>query len=156
METRLYKILKIALVTCCIIIVTLSLLTFIPKDDFSETDFSEADFPLAVVLSGRVFSVGDKLSGTVTVTNMCGKNVWVVSNGYMPSACLFNISDTDRVRVERMSMWEGILKADGNLSRGLEFELTEPDTYVLYVYYSIEVNGVGLYRALEDIIIEVK
>jgi hypothetical protein len=156
--TKSQYLLLAFVVVCLSVIVIMSALTVETKRNFVDksVEINVTDFPLAVDLSGVVFSVGDNLSGTVTVTNMCGKNVWVVSNGYMPFACLFNISDTDRVRDERMSMWEGILKTDGKLTQSFKFELTEPGTYVLYAYYSIKVNGVGLYSALEDIIIEVK
>jgi len=152
------NLLFVFVVVCLSVIVIMSVLTVVTKRNFVDKDVevNVADFYLDVTLSGRVFSVEDKLSGTVTVTNGCGKNVWVVSNGYMPSACLFNISDTDRICVEPMSKWEGVLKANDNLSQGFEFEFTAPGTYVLYVYYRMEVNGVGFYSALEDIIIEVK
>jgi hypothetical protein len=121
----------------------------------SKCDFSEADFPLDVDLSGVVFSVGDKLSGTATITNRCGKNVIVTSNGYMPCAYLHSSFDTNK-HPERDSGRVELLRANGKLSRDFVYEFTEPGTYVLYVHYYIEVKGVVLRSALEDIIIEVK
>ena len=151
-------------VVCLSLIFTVTILNVMTKEKTVETEvplavetgnFSEADFPLDGELSSVVFSVGDKLSGTATITNCCGKNVHVVSNGYMPCAYLHSSSDTKQ-HPELDSRWEGHLRTNTKLSNGFVYELTEPGTYVLYVHYYLEVNGVVLKSELEDIIIEVK
>ncbi|MCL2134835.1 MAG: hypothetical protein FWH37_04685 [Candidatus Bathyarchaeota archaeon] len=48
------------------------------------------------------------------------------------------------------------LKSGDKISRVINWSVSEVGTFVLYVHYVIEVNGVGLSRELEDIIIEVK
>lgn len=157
-KNNVYKslIVVIVVVVCLSLVFVVGVLTNGFEDlVVSDEVFSEADFPLEVALSGTVFGVGDSLSVNATVTNMSGKTVRVVSNGYMPCVYLRSISDTtmhsdpDSLRVE-------ILKNNDNLSRDFVREFAEPGIYVLYVHYGIEVNGVWLSSELEGIIIEVK
>jgi hypothetical protein len=122
----------------------------------SDGVFSECDFLLEVDLSGRVFNVGDSLSGTAAITNVSGKNAQVFSSMYMPCTCLHNISETNMHPEFDIARNRVILRADDKISRGFVYELTESGMYVLYVHYYVEVNGVGLSGELEDIVIEVK
>jgi len=140
------------------VIIILSVFTVITRHDFVDRNIvvDVADFPLDVEVSGVVFSVGDKLSGTATITNTCGKNVIVESNGYQPSVALFNISDTDRPHIEPMPYYKEILRPNGKISQDFVFELSNPGTYALSALYRIDVNGVWLFNRIDDIIIEVK
>ena len=165
------NLLFVFVVVCLFVIVIMSALIVDAKRNVVDEDIeiNVDDFPLEVELyvnglllegdlSGRVFSVGDKVSGTVTVTNMCGKNVRVVFKRDMPAAWLLDISDTvDGPRIETMPHpVEKILRPNDKLTQGFEYELTEPGTYVLYVHNTMRVNDVLISCALEDIIIEVK
>jgi len=155
-RNSVYKCL-IIVVVCLSIVFVVSVLNFMSKDRIDGgTVFSEADFSLEVDLSGINFSVGDKLSGTATITNMSGKNVIVTSNGYMPCTWLHDISDTHQQHPERDSLCVERLRVNDNLIQGFVYEFTESGTFVLYVHYYIEINGVELCSELEDIIIEVK
>ena len=92
----------------------------------------------------------------MTITNTSGKDVKVVSNGAMPCTYLCSVNNETRNHYERMSRTEQILKVGDNMSTTFVYDATERGTYVLYVHYRIEVNGVELRSELEDIIIEVK
>ncbi|MCL2643615.1 MAG: hypothetical protein FWD52_08950 [Candidatus Bathyarchaeota archaeon] len=155
-KSRAYKFLIIVLVASLFFNVVMVVLTVIPKEDFSEIVFSEADFPLEVDLSTAVFYVGDKVSGTATITNKSGKDVTVFSNGHTPCIYLHKVNTTS-VHVETDAGRGEVLKAGGKMTSVFNREVTEAGTYVLYVHYNIRVNGrIELCSELEDIIIEVK
>ena len=155
LKGNVYKGLIIVVVVCLSLVFVGMCLNVTLKNKIVESSFSELVFPLDVDLSGMVFSVGDSLSVTATITNVSGKNVVVVSNGYMPCVYLCNVFDT-RSHPEPDSISREMLKSNGKLSRDFVFEFTECGVYVLYVHYGIEVNGVWLSSELDDIIIEVK
>jgi hypothetical protein len=156
-KDSVYKSLIIVVVVCVSLVFVVGALTNgFENLVVSGGVFSEADFLLEVDLSGSVFSVGESLTGNATVTNISGKNVRVVSNGYMPCTYLHSASDTNNSHPERESLCIEILRANDNLSGSFVYEFTEPGMYVLYVHYYIEVNGVWLSRALEGSVIEVK
>jgi hypothetical protein len=157
------NLLLVFAVVCLSILVILSVFTVITKCDFVDQNVvvDVAVFPLDVDLSGVdvdlsgvVFSVGDKLSGTATITNNCGKNVIVESNGYQPAVWVFNISE-ERQYIELSPLRTELLRANGKLSKDFMHEFTEPGTYVLCVRYVLKVNGVALSSVFENII-EVK
>jgi len=155
-KNSVYKSLIIVAAVCWSFVFLISVLNVMSKViTDNETIFSEGDFPLEVALSGTTFSVGDKLSGTATITNRSGKNVIVTSNGYMPCTWLHDISDTHQ-HPERDSLCVERLRVNDNLSQGFVYEFTESGTFVLYVHYHIEINDVEIRSELEDIIIEVK
>ncbi|MCL2257408.1 MAG: hypothetical protein FWC14_04315, partial [Candidatus Bathyarchaeota archaeon] len=137
-------------------IFAIMVLNVMSKDDFSDTNFSEADFPLEIDLPNTVFNVGDKISGTVTITNRSGKNVEIRSNGAMPCTYLHSNNDTSHNHPEMRGIKYHVLKAYDKMSRDFEWEAEESGTYVLYVHYTIVVNGVELRSELDDIIIEVR
>ena len=152
-KNKPYKMLIIVLVVCLSFICAIAVLNGVSKDDdfrngvskdddFSEAIFSESDFPLELDLNSTVFNVGGKISGTVTITNRSGKDVTVVSNGAMPCTYLRNTNDNTSRHVERSGIAQQILKIDHKMSKNFEWIAKESGTYVLYVHYCIEVNGV--------------
>ena len=152
-----YKISIIVLVVCLSLIFAIVVFNIVPKDDlYSDVNFSVADFPLEIDLPTTVFNVGDKISGTVTITNTSGKNVKVRSNGEMPCIYFHNFNDTSNKHPERGGFSYQTLKIGDKMSNIFEWETIERGTYVLCAHYRIDVNGVELRSELEDIIIEVK
>jgi len=117
--------------------------------------FTEKDFPLEIDLTNTGFKVGEKISLTATITNKCGENVDIASNGEMPAVYLQSINDTTPV-ADTTILVEQVLKANDTMSRVFEYEFVEPGTYILGVYYHFGVNGVEIHDRLDDIIIEVK
>jgi hypothetical protein len=155
-KRKFYALSIVVIMVCLSLVFTILVLNVASEEDFSDTNFSVVDFPLDIDFSNNVFHVGDKISGIITITNRNGKDVKVVSNGYMPCTYLHSINDETHMHPERMSRAEQILKTDKKMTQNFEWEAKDIGTYVLYVHYSIEVNGVELYSELEDIIIEVK
>jgi hypothetical protein len=154
-KNSVFKGLFIVFVVCLSLVFVMVILNVMFKDKSSETSFSEADFPLEIDLSSTVFHVGDKVSGTITITNRCGEDVTVVSNGAQPCAYLHRANETFD-HVETKLYFSQTLKAGGKISRDFNWPVNEVGTFVLCVHYGIEVNGVWLSRELENIIIEVK
>lgn len=155
------KILIIVLAVSLSFNVAITVLNVIPKDNyrsdinFADANFSEVDFPLEIDLTNTVFHVGDRVSGTVTITNKSGRTVEVISNGYMPCVYLHNANTTiNHAHVD--SYWLEVLKSGGTMTTVFNREVTEAGTYILEVHYEIRVNkSVELYSKFEDIIIEV-
>jgi hypothetical protein len=74
----------------------------------------------------------------------------------MPCTYLHSNNDTSHNHPERTGLKYHVLKAYDKMSRDFEWEAKESGTYVLYVHYTIVVNGVELRSELDDIIIEVR
>jgi hypothetical protein len=119
------------------------------------TNFSQKDFPLEVDLGKRVFTLGEKITFSATITNKSGKDVNVLSNGEMPCAFFHNINDNTTHGETTVGVYQ-ILKANDKISRVFEFEASETGTYILDVHYCIGVNQVWIQDKIDDIIIEVK
>ena len=111
---------------------------------------SEKDFPLEVDLGKKDFSLGEKISLDVTITNRSGKDVNISSNGEMPCVFFHNINDTT-THGETTERVDQILKANDRISRVFMYEASETGTYILDVHYRIDVND-----KINDIVIEVK
>jgi len=154
-KSRLYGISVIVAVVCLSLVSIIAISNIMSEYNFRNTKFREADFPLDIDLSKTIFNVGDKISGIVTITNISGKNVAIVSNGAMPCTELYNIKDTTRFHPERMGRVCQNLNAGDKMSQVFDWEPKESGTYILRVHYSIEVNGVEFRSELEDIIIKV-
>ena len=155
-ENKVYKILIIVVVVCLSFIFAIMVLNVMSKDDFSDTNFSEADFPLEIDLLNTVFNVGDKVTGTATITNKSGRTVEISSNGYTPCAYL-HYATTDNYHADIDNIHFTVLKAGDKITTVFSQEVDEAGTYVLYLHYCIEVNRcVRLYSELEDVIIEVR
>ncbi len=97
-------------------------------------------FPLDANLSGYVVHVGDKVSGTVTITNKCGFDVTVESNGYQPCLSFYNVMDKYN-HVELVPWAKQTLKAGDKMVCPFEYEVAEAGIYLLDTHYSIVVNG---------------
>ncbi|MDR0373480.1 MAG: hypothetical protein LBI79_08000 [Nitrososphaerota archaeon] len=134
-------------------------LNFGLRGDFNgkEKSISVKDFPLEVDLCNTVFNAGEKISFTATITNKCGKDVNVSSNGFMPCMYFHEINDTDYIHVETTELHEEVLRANDKMSRAFNFTMTKPPgTYVFYVHYRMDVEGVGTIRDGVELIVEVK
>ncbi|MCL2642950.1 MAG: hypothetical protein FWD52_05525 [Candidatus Bathyarchaeota archaeon] len=159
----LYRILIIVLVVSLSFNVAIAVLKITPKDNvvhsdvnFSDVKFSEADFPLEIDLDSTVFNVGDRVSGTVTITNKSGRTVYVASNGYMPCIHLRKPNDTSN-HAHIDTYYGEYLKPGDTMSTIFNQAVNEVGTYTLEIHYEITINRhVQLYSELEDIIIEVK
>jgi cell division protein FtsI/penicillin-binding protein 2 len=156
-KNKLYKLLVIVIVACLALIFAIVFLNVVEKENVGETEkvYSEANFPLDIDLVNTTFSVGDKLSFTVTVTNDCGKDVDIVTNGQQPSIVFRDINDTREYAEISMAVTQ-VLKSGEKLSRFFEYEFVNPGTYILKPYYNLTVKGIHLHADLGDIVIEVK
>jgi len=136
---------------------TISALTIASEElvDGEEVKISEKVFPLEVDLQKTVFNVGDRLMCNASIANNAGRDVFVVSNGYMPGFFFYDINYP--IDPAFTMMWAGrTLKANDTMTRAIDFTIVEPPgTYVLEVLYRLEVDGIELTDKLETII-EVK
>ncbi|MDR2720262.1 MAG: hypothetical protein LBC03_05625 [Nitrososphaerota archaeon] len=161
-KNNVYKFLIIALVVSLSLNVALVVLSVVPKGDlrsevnFSDANFDKADFPLEIDLPTTVFNVGDRVSGTATITNKSGRTVEVISNGYMPCVYLHNANTTiEHGHLD--SIYFEVLKPGDKMTTVFSREVTEAGTYILETHYEIRINRhVEFYSELENIIIEVK
>jgi len=151
------KFLIIASAVCLVVFCAMSALSVISKGDYSEKEMeiSAKEFPLEIDLCKTAFNVGEKISFNATITNNCGKDVTVGSNGFMPCVYLHEINDTT-VHGETTMLYIETLKANDKMTRVFEHELVETGIYVIYVHYTLNVDGVTIKAELDDIIIEVK
>jgi hypothetical protein len=160
MVKPVYKFLIIIAVVCLSVFFTILALSVVSQENFDEAVeavvFSEADFPLEVDLQKTVFSVGDRFSCNATITNRCGRDVFVVSDGYEPGWFFYGINESRDYDGSYLS-WDGrTLKVNDTMLTVVDFTITQPPgTYVFALVYKLEVEGVVLRDELETII-EVK
>jgi hypothetical protein len=91
--------------------------------------------------SGYVVHVGDKVSGTVTITNKSGFDVTVQSNRFQPCLSFYNVMDKNNHAEPLLPLTSQTLKAGDKIVRPFEYEVTEAGIYLLNTHYSIEFNG---------------
>ena len=174
MVKHVYKLLIGVAVVCLVVFFTLSVLNVFSQEvfdekeiessvkDFSEEIFDEKeieisakDFPLGVDLQKTVFNVGDVISCNITITNKCGKDVYVAYNGFMPTWFLHEVNDTSPPALPLMFAAK-ILKANDEMTAVVNQTIVKPPgTYILDVFYELKVDGVEIRDKLETII-EVK
>jgi hypothetical protein len=162
-KSNAYKIL-VAAVVCLSFIIAIAILNSMSKDDFSETNpvetnpvetnFNETDFPLEVKLPKKIYKEGDKISGDAIITNRSGKTVTVETNGAMPCTLFRGLGQSyNHVEIKPSALHT--LESGDKISRVFEWEAYAVGTFILYVHYNIEVNGVRL-SSEKEIIIEVR
>ena len=167
-----YKVFIIITVVCLAVFLTISVLSVFSEENFDEEisvnvfsegifDEKEAEisvktFPLEVDLQNYVFSIGEKISFNATITNKCGKDVTVGTNGFMPCMYIHAIDDTEVSCFETTSLYFETLKANDKMSQVFEREIIEPGKYVIHVHYNLKVDGIRIKDKLADIIIELK
>jgi len=89
-------------------------------------------FPLSLAVSGHVFHVGDKISGTATITNKSGIDVNVVySEPYTPCTYFHNIRDMNTYIYMPIANVDGVMKAGDKWSHDFMYEITELGIYLV-------------------------
>jgi hypothetical protein len=121
-----------------------------------EPSLSEKDFPLEMGLCNNAFNIGEKVSFNATITNKSGRDVCVVSNGFMPCCYVYNIDGTTYPHIETTMRTEQILKAYDQMQKIINHTFDEPPgTYIFEIHYNLEVDGIEIRDKLE-LTIEVK
>jgi len=154
MAKSAYKFLIVVAVVCLSVFFTMFALSAVSKGNFDENglEISAKNFPLEVDLQNYVFNMGEKISFNATITNSCGKDVTAIYRIGTPCVFFHEINDDTASHAEITTLCSEILKTNDKLLEVFEYEFVEPGTYVFYVHYNLEVDGVAISDELEFIV----
>ncbi|MDR2204202.1 MAG: hypothetical protein LBE76_07940 [Nitrososphaerota archaeon] len=111
-------------------------------------------FPLETSVSGHVFHVGDKISGTATITNKSGFDVHAV---YSTAPCVHTYNINDRPNyIHPLFVFNRVLKAGDKLSLDFTYEFTESGLYIVETHAECKINNYPLWYRNYNVIIVLK
>ena len=151
MAKTIHKVLITSIFVCLSLLFIIAALSVGSKENLDETEITieKTDFPLEIDVHNYVFNMGEKISFNATITNKCGKDVTVGSNGFMPCMFLHDINDTEAIHVETTMLRIETLKANDTMSRAFEYKFVDPGTLVFDVHYSLDIDGVIIEDKIE-------
>ncbi|MDR2203151.1 MAG: hypothetical protein LBE76_02395 [Nitrososphaerota archaeon] len=113
-------------------------------------------FPLETSVSGYVFHVGDKISGTATITNKSGIDVHAVHSVGSPCIHINNINNVSSYIHHLLHPIEEIMKTGDKLSLDFTYECTESGLYIVETHAECKINNYPLWHRNYTIVIVLK
>ncbi|MDR0964094.1 MAG: hypothetical protein LBM60_05720 [Clostridium sp.] len=127
---------------CLLLLSLLSLFACVATDE-SNTPYTPDEFPLTIELDKTQYKAGDTVTFTLTITNQCGKDVNLYSNGAMPCADFQNIENRlPHAEITPLYMRE--FQKNEKLSREFSYLVEDAGTYILDAHYEIAINNSDL------------